>query len=143
MTQKNGRGAARPRGDGGRGGVRTVELTGYPKSLGRGDLACRLLYTLCYRTEFIQGGESGRGDKIRRADSEASPREGWGIRRGSWSRIAKPARQVTRELRSHLSQSRYPQSKQGVPKGYGGRKRRRERSKGEGGSERGEPLGGG
>ena len=65
MTQKNGRGAARPRGDGEREGVRTVELTGYPKSLGRGDLACRSVYALCYRTEFIQMGEIGRDDKIR------------------------------------------------------------------------------
>lgn len=45
--------------------------------------------------------------------------EGCGMCGESLLEMAKPARQVTRELRSHLSQSRYPQPKQGVLKDYG------------------------
>ena len=40
--------------------------------------------------------------------------------RESWLEIAKPARQVARELRSHLSQFRYPQPKKGVHRGCSG-----------------------
>lgn len=58
----------------------------------------------------------------------------WAERRILWSaarrgredllEIAKPARQVARELRSHLSQFRYPQPKKGVHRGCCGREGR-------------------